>query len=156
MHINIIAVGKRMPDWIDKAYNEYYKRIPKQIEINLTEITPANRNQKNSIEHYKQEEETRILEKLDPDSFCILLDETGAMLNSIELADKLKNWMDDQQNISLLIGGPDGVSKKIKQQARTIWSLSALTLPHALVRVLLIEQIYRAWTITNNHPYHRQ
>ena len=105
MHINIIAVGKRMPDWIDKAYNEYYKRIPKQIEINLTEITPANRNRKNSIEHYKQEEETRILEKLDPDSFCILLDETGAMLNSIELADKLKNWMDDQQNISLLIGG---------------------------------------------------
>lgn len=156
MRLSIIAVGKRMPDWIDKAFNEYQKRLPNQIELKLFEINSANRNRKNSIEHYQQEEEAHILEKLDPDSFAILLDEAGKALSSIDLANRLSNWIDDQQHISLVIGGPDGVSNQIKQRVRETWSLSALTLPHAMVRVILIEQIYRAWTITNNHPYHRQ
>ena len=156
MHINIIAVGKRMPDWIDKAFKEYHKRLPKQIEVTLTEIAPANRNRKNSIEQYQLEEEAGILTKLNAGSVCILLDETGKAFTSMGLADNLENWLNDQQQIDLLIGGPDGVSQKIKQHAHETWALSALTLPHALVSVLLIEQIYRAWTITNNHPYHRQ
>ncbi|MEM7026858.1 MAG: 23S rRNA (pseudouridine(1915)-N(3))-methyltransferase RlmH [Pseudomonadota bacterium] len=156
MRINIIAVGKRMPDWIDKAFNEYNKRLPNQIELILTEITPANRNRKNSVEQYQREEEKRILNRLDIDSFCILLDEQGKPLNSIDLANKLNSWIDDQQPVSFLIGGPDGVSKKIKQHVQETWSLSALTIPHALVRVLLIEQIYRGWTIINKHPYHRE
>ncbi len=156
MRIDIIAVGKRMPDWIDKAVNQYQKRLPDHLNFSLTEITPASRTKKNSIENYQRQEEEKIMAAIKPGSQTLVLDEHGKQFGSAELAKIMKQWMDDNQSVSFIIGGADGISDTLKKQSHSLWSLSALTLPHGLVRVLLTEQIYRAWTILNNHPYHRE
>lgn len=156
MQIDLIAVGKRMPDWIESAIKEYRKRLPKQIQLNIIEINPANRSRKNSTDNYKLEEQERIVSAIRPDSLIVVLDETGKQCSSKELAVTLRAWADEQQSVSLIIGGADGVSEELKRRAQWLWSLSSLTLPHGLVRALLVEQIYRAWTITSNHPYHRE
>jgi 23S rRNA (pseudouridine1915-N3)-methyltransferase len=156
MQIDLIAVGKRMPDWIESGIKEYKKRLPKHIHFNIIEITPAIRSKSNSTDNVKQKEEEKILAAIKPDSTIIALDEHGRLISSQSLADQLQNWIDDQQNISLIIGGADGLSKTIKEKAHHTWSLSKMTLPHGLVRAMLVEQLYRAWTITQNHPYHRE
>lgn len=156
MQIDLIAVGKRMPDWIESGVKEYTKRLPKLINFNLIEITPAVRNKSNSAENYKQKEEEKILAAISPDSVIIALDEHGRLISSQSLAGQLQNWIDEQQHISLIIGGADGLSKTILKSAHHTWSLSKMTLPHGLVRVMMVEQLYRAWSITQNHPYHRE
>ena len=156
MQIDLIAVGKRMPDWIESGFKEYSKRLPRQINFNLIEITPAVRSKNNNAENYKLKEEEKILGILSKDSMIIALDEHGRLINSQSLAGQLQNWMEDQLHISFIIGGADGLSKNILKKAHHTWSLSKMTLPHGLVRVMLVEQIYRAWTIINNHPYHRE
>ena len=156
MRIDLIAVGKRMPDWIESGIKEYKKRLPKHINFNIIEITPAIRSKSNSAENYKQKEEEKILGAIPAGSTIIALDEHGRLIGSQSLADQLQNWIDEQQHISLIIGGADGLSKTIKKKAHHTWSLSKMTLPHGLVRVMLVEQLYRAWTITQNHPYHRE
>ncbi len=156
MQIELIAVGKRMPDWIESGIKEYIKRLPKHINFKLIEITPAVRSKSNSAENYKKKEEEKIFAAIAPDSLIIALDEHGKLISSPSLADQLQNWIDDQKTISLLIGGADGLSDAIKSKAHHTWSLSKMTLPHGLVRVMVVEQLYRAWTITQNHPYHRE
>lgn len=156
MQIDLIAVGKRLPDWINAACNEYLKRLPKQVQLSLVEINPADRARKNSVDNYKQQEEERILAAINPKNLLFVLDENGRSISSKGLAKKLGAWIDDNQSVSVVIGGADGLTNMLKNQATEVWSLSELTLPHALVRVVLIEQIYRAWSILNNHPYHRE
>ena len=156
MRIDLIAVGKRMPAWIETAVKEYSKRLPKNIQFKIIEITPAIRSKNNSAENYKQKEQKNIEATLSSDSIIIALDEKGKSLNSQNLANQLQAWNDENQHISLIIGGADGLSDDIKKKANQLWSLSAMTLPHGLVRVMVVEQIYRAWTITQNHPYHRE
>ncbi len=156
MQIDLIMVGKRMPDWINTAVNEYKKRLPHHIEIKLLEITPANRQKKDSAENYKHQEQEKILKAVAPHSRLIVLDEHGKMQTSKKLATTMQNWLDDHQHVSLIIGGPDGLTNELLNRADERWSLSAMTLPHGLVRVILIEQLYRAWTILANHPYHRE
>ena len=156
MQIDLIAVGKRMPDWIESGIKEYKKRLPKQINFNLIEIAPAVRSKSDNAENYKQKEEIKILEAVSPDSIIIALDEHGRLISSQSLADQLQNWIDNQQHVCLIIGGADGLSKTILKKAHHTWSLSKMTLPHGLVRVIMVEQLYRAWTITQNHPYHRE
>ncbi len=156
MQIDLIAVGKRMPTWIESGFKEYAKRLPKNINFKLIEISPAIRGKNNIAENYKQKEEEKILAAIPPNSIIIALDEHGRLIGSQSLADQLQNWIDDQQHISLIIGGADGLSKTIIEKAHHTLSLSKMTLPHGLVRVMVVEQLYRAWSITQNHPYHRE
>lgn len=156
MQIDLIAVGKKMPAWIESGFKEYTKRLPKNINFNLIEITPATRSKNNNANNYKQKEQEKIEAALSPKGIIIALDERGKSVNSQQLANQFQAWNDDNQHISLIIGGADGLSESIKKKANQLWSLSAMTLPHGLVRVMIAEQIYRAWTITQNHPYHRE
>jgi len=145
-----------MPTWIESGFKEYAKRLPKNINFKLIEINPAIRGKNNSAENYKQKEEENINAALAANSLIIALDEHGKSISSQSLAIQLQTWNDEQQHISLIIGGADGLSNAIKKKANQKWSLSEMTLPHGLVRVMVVEQIYRAWTITQNHPYHRE
>lgn len=156
MQIDLIAVGKRMPAWIESGFKEYAKRLPKNFNFKLIEINPAIRGKNNSTDNYKQKEEENINAALAKDSIMIIFDEHGKSINSTSLAKKLQSWNDEQQHISLIIGGPDGLSDAIKKKAQQSWSLSEMTLPHGLVRVMVVEQLYRTWSITQNHPYHRE
>ena len=156
MQIDLIAVGKKMPAWIESGFKEYKKRLPKNINFKLIEINPAIRSKNNSADNYKQKEQENIISALAANSLIIALDEKGKSISSTKLAKKLQTWNDENQHISLIIGGADGLSDEIKNKANELWSLSEMTLPHGLVRVMVAEQIYRAWSITQNHPYHRE
>ena len=156
MRLNLIAVGKRMPIWVDTAFIEYSKRLPKNINFNLTEITPANRNKNRNSDESKKIEEKKINAVISSDDLVIALDVKGKLISSLSLSKKLNTWIDNQQQISILIGGADGLSSSIKKTADEIWSLSDMTLPHGFVRIIIIEQLYRAWSIISNHPYHRE
>jgi 23S rRNA (pseudouridine1915-N3)-methyltransferase len=156
MQIDLIAVGKRMPAWVETAVKEYTKRLPKNIAFNLIEITPAIRSKNNNAENYKQKEQDNIETALASNSIIICLDERGKSISSQQFAEQLQLWNDEQQRVSIIIGGADGLSEDLKNKAHQMWSLSGMTLPHGLVRVLMVEQLYRAWTITQNHPYHRE
>ncbi|MEM6998779.1 MAG: 23S rRNA (pseudouridine(1915)-N(3))-methyltransferase RlmH [Pseudomonadota bacterium] len=156
MQIDLIAVGKRMPSWIESGFKEYAKRLPKNINFKLIETNPAIRGKNNSVDNYKLKEEESINAALAANSLIIALDEHGKSISSQKLAQQLQIWNDENQHISLIIGGADGLSDVLKKKANQLWSLSEMTLPHGLVRVMIAEQIYRAWSITQNHPYHRE
>lgn len=156
MRLQIIAVGKKMPEWVEVAYQEYLKRFPRDFKITLIEISPANRTgtQKN-VDQLKDREGQEILKYIEANSLTIALEVGGQPWSSEEFATKLVNFTDGGQKVNFLIGGPDGLSSSCLRRAQYQFSLSSLTFPHALVRVLLIEQLYRAFTILRHHPYHR-
>jgi 23S rRNA (pseudouridine1915-N3)-methyltransferase len=156
MKVHLIAVGKKMPDWINTGYAEFSKRMPPELQINLIEITPSTRNKSTPIENNIKEEGERIQSAIPDNSRLIVLDEKGNNFNSVDLSKKMEDWLPMGQDIVLVIGGADGIDPMIKQQADEKWSLSSLTLPHALVRVVVAEQLYRAWSILKGHPYHRE
>jgi len=156
MKIFLIAVGKKMPEWINTGYAEFSKRMPPELQINLIEVTPSIRNKTTPIEKNIREEGERIQSAIPANSKLIVLDEKGKNFGSIELSKKIEDWLPMGQDIVLVIGGADGVDPAIKQQANEKWSLSSFTLPHALVRVVVAEQLYRAWSILQGHPYHRE
>jgi 23S rRNA (pseudouridine1915-N3)-methyltransferase len=156
MKIYLIAVGKKMPEWINTGYSEFSKRMPPELQINLIEITPSTRNKSTSIEKNIKEEGERIQSAIPDNSKLIVLDEKGKNFSSIALSKEMESWLPMGQDISIVIGGADGIDPVIKQQADEKWSLSSLTLPHALVRVVVAEQLYRAWSIMKGHPYHRE
>ena len=156
MQFDLIAIGKRMPVWVDSAFTEYSKRLPKKINFNLIEITPATRSKNINPEQLKKIEEEKITTSITNNSLVIALDEKGKSISSRELSTELQTWIDNQQHVSILVGGADGLSPSIKNKADEVWSLSKMTLPHNLVRIVIIEQIYRAWSIINRHPYHRE
>lgn len=156
MRINLIAVGKRIPAWVENSFNEYSKRLPRELSVNLVEIPPATQSGKSSTEIRINKEIKLIQSAIPKDNLVIVLDEHGKLFSSIQLAKKFEDYMQQSQDISIIIGGADGLGGNFNKSADEIWSLSKMTLPHALVRTIIIEQIYRAWTIINNHPYHRQ
>ena len=156
MRITVLAVGGRMPAWVDEGVAEYSKRLPRELRLEWRDIPLAQRGKKNTDVDALRDKEGQALLKAIPDGDRVLaLDVRGEAWSTEQLAVRLRNWQMESVNTSLLVGGPDGLSEACLQRADTRWSLSALTLPHPLVRVLLAEQIYRAWTITVNHPYHR-
>jgi len=130
--------------------------MPPELQINLIEITPSTRNKSTPIEKNIKEEGERIQSAIPANSKLIVLDEKGKNFSSIDLSRKIEGWLPMGQDISLVIGGADGIDPEIKQQADEKWSLSSFTLPHALVRVVVAEQLYRAWSILQGHPYHRE
>ena len=156
MKVHLIAVGKKMPDWINTGYAEFSKRMPPELQINLIEVTPSTRNKSTPIEKNIKEEGEHIQSAIPANSRLIVLDENGKHFSSIDLSKKMEDWLPMGQDIVLVIGGADGIDPMIKQQADERWSLSSFTLPHALVRVVVAEQLYRAWSILKGHPYHRE
>ena len=156
MNITILAVGTKMPRWVTEAVNEYSKRFGRDIHYTLKEIKPEKRGAGTSSAQGMAAEEKRILEALPDDAFLIALDERGTSPTSQQLAQQLAQWQRDGRHVCFLIGGADGMTDALKRRANLLMSLSGLTLPHGMVRVLLTEQLYRAVSILNNHPYHRE
>lgn len=153
--MTLIAVGTKMPDWVQKGYAEYAKRFPRDFSLNLVEIALMNRGKNADIQRIKEKEGQQILAAIPKGDKVIALEVKGKAWRTEQLADQIKQWRMEGDNISLLIGGPDGLSAQCLSRSVSQWSLSALTLPHPLVRIVVAEQLYRAWTIINNHPYHR-
>ena len=155
MHIRLLAVGDRQPTWVDDAFDTYATRLPREWQFLLDEM-PTARRQKNDNSRQAMEAESKaILGRLRQGEQVVLLDERGRQLDSKGLAGKLSDWQADGRDLCFIIGGPDGVSEACKQRADFSWSLSNLTLPHGLARVLFAEQLYRAWSLQTGHPYHR-
>lgn len=154
MKIRILAIGHKMPAWVEQGCAEYLKRMPREITIEMLEIKPDKRAAGKGGEQVREAEAQRILEAAGRD-YLIALDEHGQQPDTLQLADRMRHWLQDGRDVALAIGGADGLHDKVKQAADWQWSLSHLTLPHGMVRVLLAEQLYRAWSVINNHPYHR-
>jgi len=144
-----------MPSWVETACIEYTKRMPRELSVEIIDIKPEKRAAGNSTENIQLIEAKRILEAIGKD-YCIALDERGSEVTTLQLSDKLKDWQLSGRDVALIIGGADGLHSTVKQKADWLWGLSKLTLPHAMVRVILTEQLYRAHSVINNHPYHRE
>lgn len=156
MKMTLLAVGSKMPRWVDEAFTEYARRLPREASLHLVEIKPEKRGAGVTAEKGMAAECARIEAAIPPRSRLIVLDERGQDWTSVRLASEMKTWLAGGDDICLVIGGADGLSPAIKQRADVLLRLSALTLPHGMVRVLLAEQLYRAVSILNNHPYHRE
>jgi len=154
MHIRVLAVGARQPSWVTEAVREYARRLPKNWRFSLHELPTAKR-EKHAGDGAKAEEGRSILAALGEGERLIALDEGGRQVSSSGLSAWLSDWQSDGRDVGLVIGGPDGLSAECLERADTSWSLSKLTLPHGMVRVLLVEQLYRAWSLQVGHPYHR-
>ena len=154
MKLRLIAVGTRMPAWVMAGFEDYATRLPRELKLELVELPLAVRGKNADLERAKASEGDKLMER-SADCHRVMLDERGAAWTSIDLATRLKAWMQNGRDVALLVGGPDGHSADVQKAADEKWSLSKLTLPHALVRVLIAEQLYRAWSLTANHPYHR-
>ena len=145
-----------MPGWVQQGYDEYAKRLPRECELVLKEIAPGKRGKNSDVVRIIREEGERMIAAVGKDTHIVTLDVPGKPWSTPELAQAMKRWLESGQNVALLVGGPEGLSDEAKRLARESWSLSKLTFPHPLVRVIIAEQIYRAWSILNNHPYHRE
>ncbi len=155
MRIQLLAVGRRMPAWVDAGYADFVKRMPPECRLELKEIEPGTRGKGRDPARAMADEAERLLAAIPKSAQVITLDERGREWSSVELAQRLQAWMLDGRDVALLVGGADGLAPEVKSRAESSWSLSKLTLPHALVRVLVAEQLYRAISILKNHPYHR-
>ena len=155
MKLRIISVGHKMPAWVQAACEDFTKRMPRELTIEIIDIKPEKRAAGNNTENIQLIESNRIFEAVGKD-FLVACDEHGQEISTLKLAEKLENWQALGRNVCIVIGGADGLHANIKQSAGFVWCLSKLTLPHAFVRVLLVEQLYRAYTININHPYHRE
>ncbi len=155
MKFHILAVGNKMPDWVRKGYTEYCQRMPKEAELLLVEIKPEKRVGSKNTRQLLQAESERIQTVLPSGCYIIVLDESGKQVTTMKLAEMMDRWMGFGQDVAFIIGGADGLHQDIKQMAHEKLTLSAMTLPHGLARVLLAEQLYRAFSINRNHPYHR-
>ncbi len=154
MKLTILALGTRMPDWVERGVAEYSKRLPPEIKLDWRELPLAARGKSGNSQAVVREAET-IRKALPSQDRLVILDVQGRSFGTEKLADKLADWQMTGMNYSIVIGGPDGVEQSLLQEADLLWSLSPLTLPHPLVRVVLAEQLYRAWSINAGHPYHR-
>lgn len=155
MQLVIVAVGTKMPAWVDNAFDEYAKRMPPECRIVLKEIRPIERTGGKTAGSAMQQERTRIEAALPKGAHLIALDEHGRDLTTMQLSQRLTQWQQDGRDVVFVIGGADGLDAGLKASTHGLLRLSSLTLPHGMVRVLLAEQLYRAWSITQNHPYHR-
>ncbi|HLT12930.1 MAG TPA: 23S rRNA (pseudouridine(1915)-N(3))-methyltransferase RlmH [Marinobacter sp.] len=155
MRLRLICVGQKMPDWVTAGYNDYSRRMPPELPLELTEIAMPHRGKNPDIPRLMQRESDAILAAVGQRDRVIALEVGGRPWSTQKLASQLESWLQGGQDVSFLVGGPDGLADACRQRADQQWSLSPLTLPHPLVRILLAEQLYRAWSITRNHPYHR-
>jgi 23S rRNA (pseudouridine1915-N3)-methyltransferase len=155
VHIRLLAVGERQPPWVDEAFRDYTGRFPPQWKFRMDVIAAAKRGKSGDSRRARDAEGGRILVKIAATEQLVLLDERGKQPASRDLAGKLSAWQAEGRDLCFVIGGPDGVSQDCRRRADFVWSLSNLTLPHGLARVLFAEQLYRAWSLLTGHPYHR-
>lgn len=155
MKVNLIAIGKKMPNWVEDGYLEYANRLPKEFKLTLIELPAKKRTGSSNLTKLLEQEGELILKAVPKNNLIIALDRCGSSLSTHQLSQQFNELYQQSQDVSLLIGGPEGLSPECLQAANKTWSLSALTLPHPLVRVLIAEQIYRVWSIMSQHPYHR-
>ena len=156
MHIRLLAVGDRQPRWVDDAFRAYSDRYPREWRFRLDTIATAKRGRKEPAARAVEAESLEILAKTAANEQCVLLDQRGRQLTSQQLASRLSGWLADGRDLVFVVGGPDGVIDTCRARADFVWSLSELTLPHGLVRVLFAEQLYRASSLLAGHPYHRE
>ena len=155
MKLLVVAIGQKVPDWAQTAWDDYAKRFPPEIKLQLKALKAEPRGQK-SAQALMAAERERIEAACSKDTYRVVLDERGERLRTLDLAQRLKHWQGLGQEVALVIGGPDGLDPMLREQAQERIRLSDLTLPHAMVRVLLVEQLYRAWSVLAHHPYHRE
>ncbi|MCB1924397.1 MAG: 23S rRNA (pseudouridine(1915)-N(3))-methyltransferase RlmH [Gammaproteobacteria bacterium] len=155
MNIHLIAVGDRMPRWIQEGFDEYARRLPTECALKLNEIAPGKRGKNADIARIVRDETERTLAAIPKGAKVVALEVDGQRWSTEQLSVRLDDWMADGRDLALLVGGPDGLGDAARAAAELQWSLSPLTLPHPLVRVIVAEQLYRAWSILRNHPYHR-
>ena len=155
MRLRLIAVGTKMPGWVAQGVDEYCKRLPPELKLEVREIALGKRGKNADIQRAIASEGQQMMAAIAPQDHVIALDVKGKAWGTEDLAGQLQQWQLQGDNICLLVGGPDGLASDCLQRANQRWSLSPLTLPHPLVRIVLAEQLYRAWTINSNHPYHR-
>ncbi len=156
MQIQVIALGQKMPAWVEQACADYLKRLPRELPVELVELPLMTRKSRDSVERLKSQQASAIMERLGSNSVNIALDETGEQWTSQQWSKQMQNWMFEYPRVNLIIGGPDGLADECRKACHHLVSLGRMTMPHALVRVVLIEQIYRAWSIHKGHPYHRE
>lgn len=155
MKLGILAVGHKLPDWVAKGCAEYIKRMPRELSLSVVEIKPEARGSK-TREQLLAAEKTRLLAALSGYARIVVLDERGTDLTTLKLAERLQDWMRSGGDTAFIIGGADGIDEELKQRAHESLRLSSLTLPHAMARLVLCEQLYRALSVVRNHPYHRE
>lgn len=155
MRVHLIAVGERMPAWVQAGYAEYAKRLPPECALRLVEIAPGKRSKGADVARLVAEEGDRILAAIPKGALVVALEVKGQPWSTEDLSRRLGEWMQGGRDVALLVGGPDGLDARCRERADLLWSLSPLTLPHPLVRVLVAEQIYRAHSLLRGHPYHR-
>jgi 23S rRNA (pseudouridine1915-N3)-methyltransferase len=156
MKLIVVAVGQRMPRWVVQGCDEYLRRMPRDSGVELVEIRPAARSGNPPLQRVLELEQQRIVAALAPGCLKVVLDEKGVSVTSAQLAQRMVGWREAARDVAFIIGGADGIAPALKRSADLLLSLSALTLPHGLARVLLAEQLYRAVMILRNHPYHRE
>ncbi|PIE00843.1 MAG: 23S rRNA (pseudouridine(1915)-N(3))-methyltransferase RlmH [Thiothrix nivea] len=155
MRIHLLAVGSRMPDWVETASREYAGRMPTHCQLLIKEINAGKRGKNADLNRIREAEGEKLLAAIPEGAWVVALDVHGRSWSTETLAEQLDNWLLEQQDVVLLVGGPEGLSSACLQRADIKWSLSALTFPHPLVRVIVAEQLFRAWSILSHHPYHR-
>lgn len=156
MQLQIISIGQKMPQWVNAACADYVKRLPRELSLQWATLPLAKRKGRESVEKIKHLEAEQIKQKIQSGSFNLALDEKGKQWTSLDWSKHLANWMQEYPRVNFIIGGPDGLSADILQTCNQSVSFGCMTMPHALVRVVLVEQLYRAWSICQGHPYHRE
>lgn len=155
MHFRLLAVGTRMPDWVNAGFEHYGRRMPRENALELVEIPLGGRGKSRSPDQAVAAEEKRMLAAVSPGDTVVALEVAGRKFSSEGLAAQMQQWFVSGGDVVFMIGGPDGLGDGCRARANLHWSLSPLTLPHGLARIVVAEQLYRAWSITRNHPYHR-
>ena len=155
MQIHLISVGTRMPLWVQQGFDDYTKRLPREFALKLLEVQMKKRTKNCDIQRLVATEGKQILSLIPPAALVIAMDLSGEQWSTKQLASALDAWQLEYRHVALLVGGPDGLSKECLDRANRRWSLSGLTFPHPLVRIIIAEQLYRSWTLLKNHPYHR-
>ncbi|MGM0570688.1 23S rRNA (pseudouridine(1915)-N(3))-methyltransferase RlmH [Marinobacter sp.] len=155
MRLKLVCVGQKMPGWVTEGFREYARRMPRELPLELVEIAMPHRGKNPDINRLMRQEADAVLAATAESDLVVALEVDGRPWSTETLAQRLENWQLEGRDVSFLVGGPDGLHPVCRERADQQWSLSPLTLPHPLVRILLAEQLYRAWTITRNHPYHR-
>jgi len=155
MRIQLTAIGTKMPAWVTAGYAEYANRMPRECRLELREVPLTRRGKNDDPARLRRDEAARLSAALPERARIIALEVHGQKWTTEQLAGRLGRWLGEGRDVALLVGGPDGLDPELSQRADDLWSLSPLTLPHPLVRVVLAEQLYRAWTLHSGHPYHR-
>lgn len=155
MKVRLVAIGERMPGWVEEGFAEYAKRLSGEIRLELVEVAAGKRTKTSDLVRIREAEGERMLAVLRPDDRVVALDVRGKSLTTEAMAGELRRSLPEGHDIALLVGGPEGLAECALARARERWSLSALTLPHPLVRIVIAEQVYRCWSLLRGHPYHR-